>query len=824
MGELDSRLSFLPRRSRLKSTTFRTLLRILSHCVDDSVGSPSPILSDSRKPGNFPNPSPVSVDSSANQSSQLRNDETVDHGILELDNSFLAKEPNADGNPKPIDAESGIYRNGDVLVDGALLGQTAHKPVDEDKVEFKNLLMEKDLIVDGKCRLVDTQNVVSCDRELGHVARLEENDEFVIGDNLKLKKLSTEEVTMAEEFVHHDNHKLSILLVQDDPIVEEAPKSSGQDGRLGPEHIGMEALAKEVQQEANREFGSVDSALLDAQNGIFPEQIIGEELGHHHMQQEGQNLEALVSSDSIADSVSPISHRDIEEGEIPDDLGVPKQLLDSVPEEHVGVFEDRKVEEGLASDGLAHTCKEQLGVDRKDMASGSHRSSGFDSSGNCLGAKTNARKGIRGEDKANVPGNSKTIKVKCSFGVDHMQTLGEMKVIGNKPEEDARGQVVTLDSLGSAREVTEKISSQCQGMESSVKDTKVREKKKRAPLNEARKAKKKESKKRKRAKMNREQGVKRLKLQPFTKPKVVIDCVHYLRGRCQQGEKCKFSHDAIPLTKSQPCRHFASQSCLKGEDCPFDHQLSKYPCINFNLKGMCRRGDTCLFSHKIPLSEGFSWASKVRSPESLLPLEKTNIRKPMNANDNSPLSVNRLFKDPTPTTPFSLESYLHSHPKEPVAQTQPKPPAKAPKGVQFLSFGKAPLDDTNKELRLEQNNIEIPKTQKQTASDKLQNSNEMPCKLPGSALSSGAENKNPPISSPKECFPTPASAGKYGSDTGTCRFFQSPLDVSAKKAPGTGSFSSGLATTKPPCGGGSQTRSMDASKILEEFLLGGCMQ
>lgn len=44
------------------------------------------------------------------------------------------------------------------------------------------------------------------------------------------------------------------------------------------------------------------------------------------------------------------------------------------------------------------------------------------------------------------------------------------------------------------------------------------------------------AKKRKRAEKERQQGVKRLKLQPVVKPKAVKLCNFYLMGRCQQVE------------------------------------------------------------------------------------------------------------------------------------------------------------------------------------------------------------------------------------------------------------------------------------------------
>jgi hypothetical protein len=45
-------------------------------------------------------------------------------------------------------------------------------------------------------------------------------------------------------------------------------------------------------------------------------------------------------------------------------------------------------------------------------------------------------------------------------------------------------------------------------------------------------------------------GVKKLKLKPVApKPKPIKYCRHYLKGRCHEGDKCKFSHDTIPETK-----------------------------------------------------------------------------------------------------------------------------------------------------------------------------------------------------------------------------------------------------------------------------------
>lgn len=200
--------------------------------------------------------------------------------------------------------------------------------------------------------------------------------------------------------------------------------------------------------------------------------------------------------------------------------------------------------------------------------------------------------------------------------------------------------------------------------------------KKRGSSSEAKKEKKKRKRREKRAEMNRKLGVKRLKLRPpVLKPKVVSHCRHYLKGRCQEGEKCKFSHDVIPLTKSKPCCHFARQACMKGDDCPFDHLLSKYPCNNYLSTGLCGRGDSCLFSHKIQDKEGLEPAvgvfKEIKSPDKL---DKSNSKQQRDVNLPSSSRI---------ATPNILKE---------TSVTKTGQPAQAPKGLSFLSFGKSPQD------------------------------------------------------------------------------------------------------------------------------------
>ncbi|XP_072955048.1 zinc finger CCCH domain-containing protein 7-like isoform X2 [Typha angustifolia] len=213
------------------------------------------------------------------------------------------------------------------------------------------------------------------------------------------------------------------------------------------------------------------------------------------------------------------------------------------------------------------------------------------------------------------------------------------------------------------------------------------EKKRKRVLTDERKAKRKKSKRIKRAQKERAQGVKRLKLQPVVKPKVVVDCKFYLAGRCQQGDLCKFSHDTTPSTKSKACKHFACGSCLKGDDCPFDHQLSKYPCHNILSKGMCIRGDNCKFSHDIHATEASSVILDVKKLDTPLS-EQLHLRKQMYLQNTStpPSDVSRTTASATPS---------HKHLESTMVKST-EAPMVIPRGVRFLSFGRKQSCSSNK--------------------------------------------------------------------------------------------------------------------------------
>ncbi|XP_010483176.1 PREDICTED: zinc finger CCCH domain-containing protein 65-like isoform X1 [Camelina sativa] len=225
-------------------------------------------------------------------------------------------------------------------------------------------------------------------------------------------------------------------------------------------------------------------------------------------------------------------------------------------------------------------------------------------------------------------------------------------------------------------------------------------KKRSAPSKDA-KARKRAKDRKKRAQERIALGVKKLKLKTVApKPKPIKYCRHYIKGRCHEGDKCKFSHDIIPETKSSPCCYFATQSCMKGDDCPYDHDLSKYPCNNIITKGFCHRGDSCLFSHKgTPQSASDTsnvniTASSTNITAASFSPQKTNKQSVREAIARIPAIQARVSSSVAFLKPLgqsnqrnssdASSSKINEHPKPP--QVPPlRKPSVAPKGMSFLS-------------------------------------------------------------------------------------------------------------------------------------------
>ncbi|XP_047949924.1 uncharacterized protein LOC125195758 isoform X2 [Salvia hispanica] len=227
-----------------------------------------------------------------------------------------------------------------------------------------------------------------------------------------------------------------------------------------------------------------------------------------------------------------------------------------------------------------------------------------------------------------------------------------------------------------------------------------------------RKAKKKKKERIKRAEKNREQGVERLKLPMIMKPKQKGYCRHYLNGRCYEGKDCKFSHDTVPLTKSQPCGHFARHACMKGDDCPYDHQLSKYPCTKYT-NGFCNRGSECMFSHKIPAKSSSETPSTsnhglISQPQtvpgkegshSVLKAGKSELKSPSTPNNQNSTRPMDSFDTSHQKVNSRLGSTTNSAQREQLAlKPVPRTSRPTPRGVSLLNAA-VPLDDNGKEKR-----------------------------------------------------------------------------------------------------------------------------
>ncbi|XP_043719479.1 uncharacterized protein LOC122667293 isoform X2 [Telopea speciosissima] len=523
--------------------------------------------------------------------------------------------------------------------------------------------------------------------KFGHRMGLEGNGDFTFGDILKDTHISLEKDQVTNDVGALINNYNNDILCSEQIDVEILPQV--------PEVLESELLKPQSMLENDlipNESVSVNNAIDEASVAHMMKKL------EYEMQRKELNLKESASCKVIPDfSVSFVSDREIEDGEILDDSGVSSSSVYLYPED--AVLESKVVGGRVFGDVMkkefSDKCKEHKG-EYED----------------CVQAELNGRKSKGKEAR-----------------------FGTLEKKGNSSKEDITCPIPPSEGTQLNEETLDKNVTQTHPMTSKEKDVEVCNKKKRGPLTENRKMKKKVMKKRKRAEKNKLTGVKRLKLLPVLKPKPVTYCKHYLQGRCRQGDSCKFSHDTIPLTKSTPCKHFARHSCLKGDDCPFNHELSNYPCDNYVSKGSCIRGDKCLFSHKIQPKEGASTSLNAGKPESSALPNNRNSRKEVNIDSSSCCIVDDLSKDRAVRVPFSTATIPHSKPDQNVVGKRLKPLGQAPRGIRFLVNGNTPVDDSNRkqhgDFTSNGGNGTITCNQKiKSAPDKHQNLNEMLWRAP----------------------------------------------------------------------------------------------
>ncbi|OMO67272.1 Zinc finger, CCCH-type [Corchorus capsularis] len=356
------------------------------------------------------------------------------------------------------------------------------------------------------------------------------------------------------------------------------------------------------------------------------------------IQQKEMELEKFVcTNDGIPSPVRMVEDEEPEEGEIFGDIQHVNESVDILIEDALLLQkkEEEKQDSGCALDGKHLRCNEVSTAYDKDLQT------------------------------AQIANRVTEVDPKGNERAQMVSKLGKMH------RKEGSGKVIKQS--GSENQVIKSIEK---------KDVGVCNKNKQGQSPAKKKEKKKRNKRKRRAEKNKQLGVKRLKLETVLKPRVVSYCRHYLKGRCYEGEKCKYSHDTVPLTKSQPCCHFARQSCMKGDECPFDHELSKYPCTSFMTKGSCVRGDACLFSHKMSREENVASTTNARDLQ---------LKPSLHSDSNMRLDMSRNVEASSCSAGASSQQT-----KQIVADTQMKTPDLARKGVNYLFHSKSCIAEPSK--------------------------------------------------------------------------------------------------------------------------------
>ncbi|XP_019173422.1 PREDICTED: uncharacterized protein LOC109168999 isoform X2 [Ipomoea nil] len=435
--------------------------------------------------------------------------------------------------------------------------------------------MDKEISIREACATIEScfmdednelSQVVQGGQEEGHVA--ENNLLEDMEHELQLRDMELQNLV--------DNNQASILDPNDDAMEVNGgvPQKNGANNGISNALVDNNqagTLVLQVYNEQEDKSNDPESCFMDEDNELTLLALSSEEKSHvaeknllkgmeHGSQLKEMELQNLISASGAANSSVPETVvEEIEEGEISGDAGVSD-------ESDGDMFEDTvSLEQGHTH--VSITAEKEFILDVLDTKlQEKHVLTSFsnDSADGCsnISKELLGKKSEVEESDFEMVVYQKDVETEKIDGFDNVI---DSEIVNGQV--DGVGKVDSSAACLALKTVSLENATKSKG---SVTDAELevvnegKRKKKRGPITKEKRAKKKCKERIKRAQKNIKLGVKRLKLPPTVKPKTVSYCRHYQKGRCHEGEKCKFSHDIIPLTKSKPCCHFARHSCMKG--------------------------------------------------------------------------------------------------------------------------------------------------------------------------------------------------------------------------------------------------------------------
>ncbi|XP_021275761.1 zinc finger CCCH domain-containing protein 65 [Herrania umbratica] len=615
------------RRSHLRSGTYHNLVRLISLCYGDSpLATAPPII-----------PVHRTRDNGSNQSEPGGNDIREPGESIVQDSSKPANLPAQEGTVVDAGFKGAVFKDSGFSDTQMVL----------DEIEQIMEIEESQNFVNGNDLMVcsSTEGTGFQDGEIGREQSLMNELENIMKGNEDYD--NSNNCLAASLGQNLGDNCVSVSMNNQEERIELPLVVAEESGTAVQPQVYMEGDNQKIIEAFDFSLDkslivevSKSSEKVEDQSSVLKSNAMHEKIG---IQQKEMELEKFVSSnDRMPSPGQMVENGELEEGEIFGDIQLVNESVDILLEDAVVSEKNGEEKQVDAFDDKVLHCNEESKANNKDSEI-------------------------------------------TSFNMNIAQIANRVSEVEFEGSE--RDQMVSEHGRMHRKKGTKQSGDENQVIKSKKKkDDGVCNKTKQGSNPAEKKEKKKRNKRKKRAEKNQQLGVKRLKLQTVLKPKAVTYCRHYLKGRCYEGEKCKYSHDTVPLTKSQPCSHFARQSCMKGDECPFDHQLSKYPCINYMTKGFCGRGDDCLFSHKMSPEGGVASLSSAR---------ELQLKSSLHGDSEMRLSIRKNVD----ASSCSIRAFSQKSKEQIVAGTPTKTPDLDCKGVNSLFVSKSSMAESSKRNR-----------------------------------------------------------------------------------------------------------------------------